>query len=59
MLHNFLEIKIENLEKELIDDIEKDLCKWSNFTADDDPNEITKYGNKIRQKIAILKKYVK
>lgn len=54
ILHDFSE-KIENVEKELIEDIEKDLEGWSNFIADDDLNEITIHRDEIRQKLAILK----
>ena len=59
VLHDFSEIKIENLEKELIDDIECDMNGWTNFTEDDDLNEIIIHRDEIRQKIAILKKYVR
>lgn len=55
VLHDFSEMKIENLEKELIEDIEKDLNGWSEFITDDDPEEITQHRNEIRQRIAKLK----
>lgn len=58
-LHDFSEMKIENLEKELINDIENDLNRWSWFIADDDQNEITIHRDEILQKIAILKKYMR
>lgn len=59
ILHDFSEMKIENVEKELINDIENDLNGWSWFIADDDQNEITIHRDEISQKIAILKKYIK
>lgn len=58
-LYDFSETKIDNLEKELIEDIEKDLDKWANFITDDDQNEITIHRDEIRQKIAILKGYMR
>lgn len=59
VLHDFSEIKIANLEKELIADIESDMNGWTYFITDDDPNEISIHRDEIRQKIAILKKYVR
>lgn len=59
VLHDFSEIKIENLEKELIDDIESDLNGWSEFITDDDTEEIKNHRDEIRQKLAILKEYIK
>ena len=59
VLHDFSEMKIENLEKELIDDIESDLNGWTEFTTSDDPEEITMHRDEIRKKLAILKEYIK
>lgn len=61
ILHDFSEMKIENLEKELIEDIEKDLNNWvKEFTVlDDDQEELLQHRNEIRQKIAILKERFK
>lgn len=59
ILYDFSEMKIEKLEKELIEDIESDIDNWQHFIADDDPEEITQHRNEILQKIAILKKYVR
>ena len=56
ILHDFSEIKIENLEKELIKDIESDLYGWVNFTTDNDVEEIKQHETEIRQKLAILNK---
>lgn len=55
ILHDFSEMKIDNMEKELIKDIETDLESWANFITDDDPNEITIHRDEIRQKLTILK----
>lgn len=59
ILHDFSEMKIDNVEKELIEDIEKDLIGWSNFITDNDSDEITIHRDEIRQKLAILKEYVR
>lgn len=58
VLHDFSEMKIENLEKELIEDIEKDLYGWSMFTEDSDAEEISFHRNTILQEIAKLKKII-
>lgn len=56
ILHDFSKMNIDNLKKELIEDIEKDLEGWANFIADDDDlNETTIHRNEIRQKLAVLK----
>lgn len=59
ILHDFSEMKIVDLEKELIKDIESDLCEWANFTTDNDVEEIKQHETEIRQKIVILKKYMR
>lgn len=59
VLHDFSEVNIGELEKELIQDIESDLYGWQFFITDDDPEEIAQHRNEILQKIAILKKYVR
>ena len=59
ILHDFSEMKIVDLEKELIEDIEKDLYGWINFTTDDDLEEVKQHENEIRQKLVILKSYIK
>ena len=58
ILHDFSEMKIEKLEKELISDIENDLEGWVEFTTDEDYEEKLQYNNEIRQRIAKLKKYL-
>ena len=59
ILHDFSEMKIVDLEKELIKDIESDLCGWANFTTDNDVEEIKQHETEIRQKIVILKNYMR
>lgn len=59
ILYDFSEMKIENIEKELISDIESDMYGWINFTIDDNPEEVKQHETEIRQKLAILKKYVR
>lgn len=56
VLHDFSEINIDNLEKEFIEDIEKDLIGWSEFITSDDKEEVIIHGDEIRNKIAMLKK---
>ena len=55
VLHDFSEIKINNLEKELIEDIEKDLIGWSEFITSDDREEVIMHRDEIKNKIAMLK----
>lgn len=55
VLHNFSEMNIDNLEKELIENIEKDLTGWSEFIIDDDREEVIMHRDEIRNKIAMLK----
>ena len=55
VLHDFSEINIDNLEKELIEDIEKDLIGWSEFITSDNREEVIMHRDEIRNKIAILK----
>lgn len=59
VLHDFSEIMIKNLEKELIEDIESDLNGWANFITDDDLEVIKIHRDEIRQKLLILKQYAK
>lgn len=55
VLHNFSEMNIDNLEKELIEDIEKDLTRWSEFITTGDIDEVIIHRHEIRNKIAMLK----
>lgn len=58
ILHDFSEMKIENLARELISDIENDLEGWVEFTTEEDHEEKLQHNNEIRQRIAKLKKYL-
>lgn len=58
VLHDFSEMKIENLEKELIEDIEKDLVGWAEFITGEDREEVVQHRIEIRQKITMLKEFV-
>ena len=58
VLHDFSEINTNNLEKELIEDIEKDLIGWSEFITSDDREEVIMHRDEIRNKIAMLKKII-
>lgn len=49
------ELKIEEIEKELIDDIESDLTGWSEFLPNDDVEEIQLHRDRIRIKLWLLK----
>lgn len=59
VLHDFPDISVVNLSKELIEDIEKDLNGWSEFITDEDWDEITKHRNEIRQRLMKLKELIK
>lgn len=59
ILHDFSEMNIKNIEKELIEDIENDIYGWINFMTDDDQEEVKQHETEIRQKLAILKEYVR
>ena len=58
-LYDFSELNVSDLEKELIEDIEKDLNGWSEFLTTDDKEEMTQHRNDIRQRIAKLRKHIK
>lgn len=57
-LHNLCDFDVEDLEEELINDIERDLNRWSEFITNDTPEEITQHRNEIRQRIARLRKHI-
>ncbi|MFG6378172.1 MAG: hypothetical protein K1W19_07640 [Lachnospiraceae bacterium] len=60
VLHDFSEMKIKNLEKELVKDIEKDLNRWAEFITNEDcSDKIIQHRKGILQKLSILKKYIK
>ena len=52
-------MKIENLEKELINDIESDLDGWYDFLLFSDEKENERYRDELDKKIAELKQYIK
>ena len=58
VLHDFSEMKIKKIEKELIEDIESDLVGWSMFILTDDREEILQHRNEIREKIVMLKELI-
>lgn len=58
VLHDFSEIKINNLEKKLIEDIEKNLIGWSEFITSNGREEVIVHRDEIRNKIAMLKKII-
>ena len=58
VLHDFSELQIDKLEKELIDDIEKDLDGWSEFIISEDREEILAHRDEIIRKIDVLKEMI-
>lgn len=59
VLYDFSEMRIDNLAKELIDDIEKDLTGWSvEFVVNDDPEEIKLHREDIREKLIKLRNII-
>ena len=58
VLHDFSEMQIDKLEKELIDDIEKDLDGWSEFIISEDREEILTHRDEIIRKIDVLKEMI-
>lgn len=55
ILYDFSDMDVDNLTKELINDIESDLNGWMNFTIEEDWEEITEYRDRIREEIYRLK----
>lgn len=49
------ELKVEEIEKELIDDIESDLTGWAKFLPSKDEEEIKLHRERIRTKLWMLK----
>lgn len=41
-------MKISNLEKELIEDMQKDLDGWAEFITNNDSKEVMQHKNEIR-----------
>ena len=58
-LYDFSELNVGDLEKELIEDIEKNLNGWSEFLTTDDREEMMQHRNDIRQRIAKLREHIK
>lgn len=58
VLHDFSEMQIDKLEKELIDDIEKDLDGWSEFIISEDREKILAHRDEIIRKIDVLKEMI-
>ena len=58
VLHDFSEMQIDKLEKELIDDIAKDLDGWSEFIISEDREEILAHRDEIIRKIDVLKEMI-
>lgn len=57
-LYDFSELNVSDLERELIEDIEKDIIGWSEFITDDDREEIMIHRDSILQRIAKLKEFL-
>lgn len=55
VLHDFSEMRIDELIKEVIADIEFDLIRWCEFITDDDREKILIHRDDIRQKLAKLR----
>ena len=56
ILHDFSEMKIDNMEKELIKDIATGFDGRANIITDDDPEELTIHRDEINQKLTKKKK---
>ena len=55
VLYDFSDMNIDDLTKELINDIESDLNGWMNFTTDEDWEEIAEHRDRIREELCRLK----
>lgn len=58
ILYDLSEMNIENIEKELVEDIENNLYGWIYFMTDDNPEEIKQYEIKLMKNLSTLKKYI-
>ena len=56
-IHFLDDFRFEDLERDLILDIERDMDGWVQFVADEDPEEHAQRRNELRQRVAKLKKY--
>lgn len=58
-LHDFSDMNIDDLARELINDIECDLNGWYDFSLFSDENEIERYQNELDKKMLELKNHLK
>lgn len=60
VLHDFSDLKIKELEEELIKDIESNLDEWvSNFTLSDEQEEFNENKKKLCEKLEELKQVIR
>lgn len=55
ILYDFSDMKVRDIEEELINDIERDIDEWANFTYEDDPIDQIVF---IKENIEILQRYI-
>lgn len=56
VLHDFPDVDVSELEKELIGDIEKEMDGWvTEFVTSREPEDVIQHREEIRKKLAILK----
>lgn len=58
LLHNFSDLNINDLAKELINDIEGNINGWYEFLGFYDEKEAEQYKNELDKKIAEFKRYL-
>lgn len=59
ILHDFSDMNIDDLAKELVNDIEHDLNGWYDFLLFSDENETERYKVELDKKLAELKNHLK
>lgn len=59
ILHDFSNMNVDDLAKELVNDIEGDLSGWYDFLLLNDEKERERYKNELDKKIAELKNHLK
>ena len=59
ILHDFSNMNVDDLAKELINDIESDLAGWYDFLLFSDEKEVERYKNELDKKIKELKTVIK
>lgn len=57
-LHDFSDMNVDDLSKELVNDIEHDLNGWYDFLLFSDENETERYQDELDRKLAELKYYI-